>query len=77
MSETKYELPAWCNGLIVFLFTPALLFVLLTAFLALVLVVAMALVINIPVVIWCAITGQKYELWPMNQNQNEKRSRKY
>lgn len=70
MKETKYELPAWCNGLIIFLFTPALLFVLLTAFLALVLVVAMALVINIPVVIWCAITGQKYELWPMNQKQN-------
>ena len=77
MSETKYELPAWCNGLIIFLFTPALLFVIVSAFVVLALMIAIVFIMNFPIAIWCAITGRefKYKFAPQIKKQNKEKSR--
>ena len=73
MSETKYELPAWCNGLIIFLFTPALLFVILSAFVVLALMIAIVFIMNFPI----AISGRefKYKFAPQIKKQNKEKSR--
>lgn len=77
MSEIKHGLPAWYNGLIIFLFTPALLFLIITAFIALAVVIVLVLILNMPLAIWCAITGQQFEykFWSMNQKQTKEKSR--
>lgn len=61
MSETNYGLPAWVNGLIVFLFTPALLILLGTAFIALLVVMAVLLILNTPFAIWAVLTGSEFK----------------
>ena len=77
MSDSAYELPAWCNGLIVFLFTPALLLLIFTSFIALILVVAIVAIMNLPLAIWCAITRRefKYKFAPQIKKQNKEKSR--
>ena len=61
MKETKYELPAWCNGLIIFLFTPALLFVIGSAVITVLFVIVAVVIVNFPWAVWCALTGRHFE----------------
>lgn len=73
MSSNKYDLPDWCNGLVIFLFTPALLFVIVSAVIALLAILIVIVVVNLPWVVWCAITGRqfKYKFFSPIENQKD------
>lgn len=77
MGEKKYELPAWCNGLIIFLFTPAIVLLTVSAFIALVIVVTIILIANLPLFIWCAITRREFEFkyWAPIEKQKKEKNR--
>lgn len=77
MADTNYELPAWVSGLIVFLLTPAIGFLIASAFIALVIVIAIILIANLPLVIWCAITRREFDFkhWAPIQKQKKEKSR--
>lgn len=75
MSQDKYALPDWCNGLVIFLFTPALLFVIVSAVIALLAILIVIVVVNLPWVVWCAITGRRFEykfFSPIEKQKKEK-----
>ena len=75
MSPNKYDLPDWCNGLVIFLFTPALLFFIVSAVIALLAILIVIVVVNLPWAVWCAITGRQFEYKFFIEKQNKEKSR--
>lgn len=61
MSDKDFELAPWIVGLVAFALTPAIIFLIGSAFVALFLVFAMLLIANLPFSIWALLTGTEFK----------------